>query len=104
MKDIKVPLLSNLRTDIVLLLILGMAMCTQGIGRVAATGQWTHPLAILGYIHGALIFLVALSGFFGWKLFFIQTGQQALLTMAVLMTAKVVGTAIHYLLNRSSGV
>jgi len=36
----RVPLLSNVRVDIILLVIIGMTMCTQGgIGRVAATGQ-----------------------------------------------------------------
>ena len=45
----RVPLLSNVRVDIVLLVIIGMTMCTQGgIGRVAASGQWSHPLAIIG--------------------------------------------------------
>ena len=45
----KVPVLSNIRMDIILLVIIGMTVCTQGgIGRVAATGQWSHPLSILG--------------------------------------------------------
>ena len=53
--DKKVPVLSNVRVDIVLLVILGMAICTQaGIGRIAATGQRAHPLAIIGYLLGGL--------------------------------------------------
>ena len=36
----KVPVLSNVRLDIILLVILGMAICSQGgIGRVAAAGH-----------------------------------------------------------------
>ncbi len=36
----KVTLLSNVRVDIILLVIIGMTICSQGgIGRVAATGQ-----------------------------------------------------------------
>ncbi|HJR78886.1 MAG TPA: hypothetical protein VJ821_02365 [Anaerolineales bacterium] len=47
----KVPLFSNIRVDIILVVVLGMAICTQGgIGRVAATGEWWHPLSILGYL------------------------------------------------------
>ena len=43
----KVPLLSNIRVDIILLVIIGMTICTQGgIGRVAATGQWSSALAV----------------------------------------------------------
>ena len=68
----KVPLLSNIRVDIILLVIIGMTICTQGgIGRVAATGQWTHPLSIIGYILGGLILIITLAVFVGWKLPFI---------------------------------
>ena len=62
----KVPLLSNVRVDIILLVIIGMTMCTQGgIGRIAATGQWTHPQAILGYLLGGLILIITLTVFVG---------------------------------------
>lgn len=77
----KVPLLSNVRVDIILLVILGMTICTQGgIGRIAATGQWSHPQAIIGYI---------------------QNDQQALLFIAILASLKVVNAVTHYLLSRS---
>lgn len=95
------PLLSNVRTDIILLLIIGMAVCSQGgIGRVAATGQWAHPLAIVGYILGGLILLIALSVFTGWKLPYIQNEQQALLLIAALAGLKVVNAFAHYFLLR----
>ncbi len=55
----KVPLLSNVRVDIILLVIIGMTICSQGgIGRIAATGQWTHPLSIIGYLLGGLILII----------------------------------------------
>jgi hypothetical protein len=98
----KVPLLSNVRVDIVLLVLLGMSICTQaGIGRIAATGEWSHPLAIVGYILGATILLVAASVFVGWKLPFIQNDQQALIAIAILASLKVVNAVTHYLLSRS---
>ena len=34
----------------------------------AATGQWAHPQAILGYILGGSILLIALAVFAGWKI------------------------------------
>jgi hypothetical protein len=93
----KVPLLSNVRVDIILLVIIGMTICTQaGIGRIAATGQWTHPLAIVGYVFGGLILLITLAVFVGWKLPFIQNDQQALLAIAVLASLKVVNAVTHY--------
>lgn len=98
----KVPVLSNIRVDIILLVILGMSICTQaGIGRIAATGQWTHPQAILGYILGGLILLITLAVFVGWKLPYIQSDQQALLTIAILASLKVVNAVTHYLLTRT---
>ena len=98
----KVPVLSNVRVDIVLLVILGMAICTQaGIGRIAATGQWSHPLSIIGYILGGLILLITLAVFVGWKLPYIQNDQQALLAIAMLAGLKVVNAVTHYLLIRS---
>ena len=97
----KIPLLSNIRVDIILLVIIGMAICTQGgIGRVAATGQWSHPLSIIGYILGGLILLITLAVFAGWKLPYIQNDQQALLAIAILAGLKVVNAVTHYLLAR----
>jgi hypothetical protein len=98
----KVPLLSNVRVDIVLLVILGMSICTQaGIGRIAATGQWSHPLSIVGYILGGLILLITLAVFVGWKLPYIQTDQQALIAIAILAGLKVVDAVTHYLLLKA---
>jgi hypothetical protein len=99
----KVPLLSNVRVDIVLLVIIGMTMCTQGgIGRIAATGQWSHPLSIVGYIFGGLILLITVAVFVGWKLPYIRTDQQALIAIAILASLKVVSAVTHYLLSKAS--
>jgi hypothetical protein len=98
----KVPLLSNIRLDIIMLVVIGMAMCTQGgIGRIAATGQWTHPQAIIGYLLGGLILFIALATFVGWKLPYMACDQQALLAIAILVSLKIVNAVIHYLMARS---
>ena len=98
----RVPLLSNVRVDILLLVIIGMTMCTQGgIGRVAATGQWSHPLSIIGYLLGGLILLITLAVFVGWKLPYIQTDQQALIAIGILAGLKVVNAVTHYLLSQA---
>lgn len=97
----KVPLLSNVRMDIVLLVIIGMTICTQGgIGRVAAMGEWSHPLSIIGYILGGLILIITLAVFVGWKLPYIEDDQQALFAIAILASLKVVNAVTHYLLVR----
>jgi hypothetical protein len=97
----KVPVLSNVSVDIILLVIIGMAMCTPGIGRVAALGQWAHPLSILATVLGGVILLIALAVFVGWKLPFIQNDQQALIAIAILTGLKVVNALTHYLLATS---
>lgn len=98
----KLPLLSSIRADIIVLLVLGMTICALGgIGRVSATHQWSHPLSIVGYILGALILLIALAVFAGWKLPFIQDDRQALIAIALLVGIKVVNAAAHYLLART---
>lgn len=97
-----VPLVSNVRVDIILLVILGMAICTQGgIGRISATGQWSHPLAIIGYVLGGAILFIALAVLVGWKLPFIQNDQQALIAVAILAGLKVINAVTHYLLSRA---
>ena len=91
----KVPMFSNARIAMGAVLVLGMAMCTSGIGRVAAIQQWTHPLAILGYLLGVLILVIGLGTVFGWKLPFIQSDAQAILIVAVLVGIKVVNALVH---------
>lgn len=99
LKGIKVPLLSNPKVALAILIVLGMTVCSQGgIGRIAATGNWTHPQAILGYLLGVSILLVAASVFFNFKLPFVTSHQQAFLIIAVLMGAKVVNAIAHYYL------
>jgi len=98
----KVPLLSNIRVDIIVLVIIGMTICTQGgIGRIAATEEWSHPLSIIGYILGGLILLITLAVFFGWKLPLIANDQQALLAIAILASLKVINAVTHYILSRT---
>jgi len=98
----KIPLLSNIRVDIILLVIIGMTICSQGgIGRIAATGQWTHPLSIIGYLLGGLILIITLAVFAGWKLPYIANDQQALLAIAILASLKVVNAVTHYLLSKA---
>lgn len=97
----KLPLLSNLKINILLVVGLGMAICAQGgIGRVAALGVWAHPLSIIGYILGGLILLVTVSVFTGWKLPLITGDRQALLAVTILAGLKVLNALLHILLTR----
>jgi len=97
----KLPLVSNVKLDILLVVGLGMAICAQGgIGRVAALGVWSHPLAIVGYILGGLILLVTVAAFTGLKLPLITGERQALLAITLLAGLKVLTALLHTLLSR----
>lgn len=96
-----IALLSNLKLNLVILLLTGMAICASGgIGRVASVGQWTHPLSILGYLLGILILAGALAIFLGWDLPVIQNDRQAFLLITGFVAAKFVLTGIHEMVNR----
>jgi hypothetical protein len=100
-QGISLPLLSNPKISLVIVLVLGMAICAQGgIGRVAAAGQWTHPLAIIGYILGAAILLLAAAVFFGVALPFVAGPQQAVAVIAALIGAKMLLSVTHALIDR----
>jgi hypothetical protein len=94
----KVPLLSNLRISLAVFLILGMAMCASGIGRVAATNQWTHLLSVAGYALGASILVIAAATLLGTKLPLVANGKQAFSVIAVLTVAKVLTSVVHSML------
>jgi len=100
-KGTTLPLLSNPKISLAIVLLLGMAICTQGgIGRVAAAGQWIHPLSIAGYLLGAAILLLAAAVFLNIELPAIASPQQALVVIAALMAVKVFISLVHYLLDR----
>ncbi len=97
----RIPVISNARIAMIALIVLGMTMCTMGgIGRVAAAGQWTHPLAIVGYVLGAAILVIAAGTVFGFKLPLIQSDTQAILTVAVLVGVKFANAVLHSFLAR----
>lgn len=95
----RVPLLSNMKVDLVLLVVIGMAICTSGIGRVAAMNQWTRPLSILGILLGVLILVVAVAAYFGWKLPLIQNDTQSLIAIALLVVLKIANSVVHSLIT-----
>jgi hypothetical protein len=75
--------------------LLGMAMCTAGIGQVAARGEWAHPLAIVGYIIGMLILVIVGAALFNISLPMIDSTRAAIIAVIVLAIAKIVLTQLH---------
>ncbi len=91
------PLVSGAHGTIIALLIVGMAMCAFGILQVSASGRWASPLAILGYLLGAVTLTVLISPLTGWKLPLIQSEMQAVAAAAGLMAVKfLIGTFSYF--------
>ena len=93
----RISLVSNLKVDLIIVLILGMMMCTTGIGRVAAVNQWLNPLSILGMLVGVAILLVLASSLFGFKLPLIPTDYRVLYLLVGLIGSKILISVIHSL-------
>jgi hypothetical protein len=83
------------KTILVLVTLIGMAVCTVGIGQVAARGEWSNPMAILAYVIGALILLIVGAALFDVQLPLIDSPRAALISVIVLALAKVILTQLH---------
>ena len=86
-----------MRVALVLLGLVGMAMCTVGIGRVAAAGRWLDPLSLVNYVLGGAAVGIIGAALAGWPLPGIATEWQALLAVLLIIALKVVLTAWHRL-------
>lgn len=94
----KVPLLSSDRAALLVLVVIGMAICGQaGIGRVAARGEWAHPLSIIGYVLGAAILVIGIAALFGKQIPPLTSYYQSFTAVVVIAAAKVVLATIHRL-------
>jgi hypothetical protein len=80
---------------LILLTLVGMAMCTAGIGKVAARGEWLHPMAILGYVIGILILLIVGTALFDIPLPLIDSTRAAIVAVVLLAIVKIALTQLH---------
>lgn len=95
----KIPLLSSERAALIALVAIGMAMCSMGgIGRVAASGAWTHPFSIIGYLLGVAVLVIGIAALFGKQIPPLTSYYQSFIAVAVIAAVKLVLTAIHRLL------
>jgi hypothetical protein len=71
----------------ILLFLVGIALCSRGIGKVAANGDWLSPFAFAGYFLGAaaiILFVLVIAG----KLPFIANDKQAMAVLAGIIIIK----------------
>lgn len=94
----KVPLLASDRAVLLALVLIGMFICSRaGIGRVAASGEWWHPLSILGYLLGAAIIAIGIAALFGRNIPPFTSYYQSFLGVTGIAVVKLVLTTIHRL-------
>ena len=85
---IPLPLNVDYRGALVVFLVVGMAMCTMGMG-ITQYG-WLNPFNLVGILIGVVILAIAAMAIFGAHLPFIADERAAILVIAALMVAKVV--------------
>jgi hypothetical protein len=96
----KIPLLTNERAALLALVVIGMAMCSNGgIGQVAARGLFWHPLSIAGYLMGATILAIGIAALFGRNIPPLTSYHQSFLAVSVIALVKIVFTTLHRLLS-----
>lgn len=75
--------------------LIGFAMCSVGIGRVAAHGAWLHPLSILAYMLGALVLVIVGAALWSVKLPWIDSARAATYAVIALAIVKIALTQLH---------
>ncbi|MCC6169193.1 MAG: hypothetical protein IT329_18370 [Caldilineaceae bacterium] len=78
--------------------LIGIAMCSVGIGQVAARGAWLHPLSLLGYLLGTLILVIVGAALLGVKLPLIDSARAATYAVIALAILKIALTQFHRVL------
>lgn len=97
----KIPMISGDRAALLVLFVIGFAMCGLGISRISASGQWVHPLTIISYLLGALAMLFAGAGYFGFRFLFVHDPRGSMIAISVLMAAKLVLSIAHSLILKA---
>ena len=80
---------------LIIVTFIGMAVCSVGIGQVAARGAWLHPMSILAYLFGALILGIVGAVLFDVRLPWIDSTRVAIIAVIMIAVVKVVLTQLH---------
>lgn len=83
------------KTIVIAVTVIGIAVCSIGIGQVAAQNAWAQPLSIVAYFVGALVLIIAAAALFNLSLPFIPDARAAWIAILVLALVKVALTQLH---------
>ena len=76
------------RGMLIALMVVGMAMCSFGVGRAGTTLGWTHPVTIAGCLIGIAALVMVGMSLLGVKLPLIGSERAAFLALIGMMGAK----------------
>ena len=77
------------RIALIVITFVGMAICTQGIGKVAAAGQWLSFQGIAGSLLGLAVLGIVGMRLLGRPLPLIETDRAALVAVLALAAVKI---------------
>lgn len=83
------------RIAMIVVTLVGMAMCTAGVGKVAAHNAWLHPLALISIALGVLALLIPGAILFKIEIPFINSEVGAIVAVIAIVIIKVALTRIH---------
>jgi hypothetical protein len=69
--------------------LVGMVICSAGIGKAARLGLWVHPVTLAGYVLGGSALLLAVQGLFRLQLLPL-TNVQSLVAILAIVVLKIV--------------
>lgn len=98
LNGMKIPLIQGDRAALVTVFVLGFVMCSLGVSRISATGQWLHPLTIVSYVLGMLAMLFAAAGYFGFQVAFVHDSRGAMVAVLATVVLKLILAIIHRLI------
>jgi hypothetical protein len=80
LSGVKLPLVSSPRSALIVLTVIGMAMC--GLGMKIGQYGWLHPTTLLGILLGIFMLGMVIAVLAGVRLPLIGSERQALLALA----------------------
>jgi hypothetical protein len=94
-----IPLISGDRAAFLVLVVIGLAMCTVGgIGPAVSNYGWAHPLTIAGSVFGVLILLLSAKVLAGVSMPVIVTDRDAIVALTVLCIIKIIINLVYPIL------
>lgn len=85
------------KAAVVVVVLVGMALCSSGIGKVAAAGAWLDPRAITAYVLGVAALIVAVGALIGAPLPLLGSPWAAAMAVAAVILVKAAIARLHAL-------